>query len=898
MKKTKRILLFIGMLCAFLLLSSCDKNDSEINISLESDYSGIAAAIRSMNTSLADKLSAIESALSDGLCGNREALALIQKSLESLGGTAEEKLAAIGAAVKAQTTSLEMKLALIEAAVTGGFADAKAQQELIRQALETLGGTAKEKLAAIEAAVKAQASSLETKLGMIEAAVTEGLADSKAAQEMIKEAVEMLGDTLEEKVAAIEQAIRSQTGDLSAKLALIETAVKEGFAEGKGQDALIQEALESLTGTTEEKLAALEEAVQGQTSSLETKLGLIESAVTSGLADGNAQLALIQKAVASLGGDLDDQLSAIESAIGSQTTSLQTKLGLIEAALQGDNGDSAKKLELIQQALDSLGGTLDDKLAAIDTLIASQTSTLEAKLDLIDAAVRKGLANEVDAQTLIKKAIETLGGKLDDKLAAIDSLIGDQTKCLELKLQAIADADSTGFSNSEAVQEKIQEAIKSLSGTLEDKLAVIDTVLNKQTTSLAEQLGLIEGAVRQGFINSAKAQEFIRKALAKLNGTPTDKLAAIQGAITAQTTTLAGKLEAIEGALSAGFLKEKDALILIKTAVASIATNVSGMDTTLANKVSDVVNALGTLSTTLSSDQISQALADILKAVQVIKDRDYSEVLAAIQTALGDLKYPHPKELSIWYHPNVSFKVKYNVEIPDGARIERDSLCSVNIALDKTENGRFDIKDLESVKFLPASDTTAPLTTSFDQSKHYVRLHPDTTGSVVWRAFQCSTGTKNMDVKGHLALSSRQGISDTIDVAMSWYNTVWYVQELWARVSEIGDATTAGSHGSFEIDASDILSDCGLDEDKMIGCRCELIDDKFSCNLTGYKKMDARFLPGTRVLEFNLKDNYDDNDDFSVDGFITLLILPSENDPSIKPQQLQINFRYILHITP
>ncbi len=427
MKRFTHRIIRCGWLLAFLALSSCERPEAEVNITLQPDYSAIIAAIDNVNTTLSEKLATIEKAVSDGLADNQAALTLIRQAVASLEGTIAEKLAAVEAAVKAQTTSLETKLALIEAAVSSGFADSKAQQSLLKQAIESLGGTLAEKLSAVETAVKAQTTGLETKLGLIEAAVTTGLADAKTQQGLIKEAIETLGGTMEEKLAAIDTVLGSQTADLSAKLGLIETAVKEGFAGNKTQQELLRQAIEALAGTTEEKLAAIETAVKGQTTSLETKLGLIEAAVKAGFADGKAQQELIQAAIESLGGTVEEKLSAIESAVSGETADLAAKLAAIETALTtgltGVNGT----LALIKTAVESvkgsvttldsqLSGKIDEVVSALDGIAASLSD--ETAPDDI-AAKLKAILGVLTDRTDYTEILETISTALRNVLQYI-----------------------------------------------------------------------------------------------------------------------------------------------------------------------------------------------------------------------------------------------------------------------------------------------------------------------------------------------------------------------------------------------------------------------------------------------------------------------------------------------
>ena len=468
-------LLFLLLLTpiAPMAFTACDNPEPEITITMESDYRQIIQALNDVNKSLTQKLTLIESAISDGFADSQAQQALIQKALESLTGTMSEKLSAIETAIKSQTASLETKLALIEAAVANGFADQKAQESLIQTALESLTGTVAERLKAIETAVQNESLSIGTKLELISSSIESELADSQAALGLIRQAIESLDGRVEEKLAAIETAVSNQTTGLETKLAAIEAAVASGFADAQAGQALLQQAVESLGGTVEEKLAAIEAAVSGQTSSLETKLGLIEAAVTTGLADVEAGQELIQKAIASLGSDLSAQLASLRSAVTSQTTSLESKLALIEQAVKDGMADSETSHELIKQAIESLSGTMSEKLAAIETAVKDQNTSLDTKLTAIETAVKEGFVGEAGALGLIQTAVNSLKtsvdgdagliekvGEIVSKLGTIDTTLnGNVTTALTGILGAIA-----GLKDYSDILTAIKEAIEKLGG--------------------------------------------------------------------------------------------------------------------------------------------------------------------------------------------------------------------------------------------------------------------------------------------------------------------------------------------------------------------------------------------------------------------------------------------------
>ena len=356
------LFLLLGM-AAPLTFTACESQQSEINITMKSDYSKLVQALNDANETLTAKLALIESALNSGFDDSQDAMSLVQKAVASLDGTVAEKLAAIEAAIKDQTTGFETKLALIEAAVKAGFADSKTQQALLKQAIESLGGTVAEKLAAVEAAVKDQKTSLETKLGLIEETVKAGLTDGQEAQDLIKDAIESLGGTMEDKLAAIEDAVKSQTTCLETKLALIEAAVKESQADSEAGLELIQKAIASLSGSATAKLSAIASAVSSSTSGLATKLAAIESALKQGLTDEKKALDLIKDAVASI----PSTITNLGTDLGGKINDIITAIANIESALPG--ADITSALTDIFNAIKGLT-SYDNILNAIREIIA------------------------------------------------------------------------------------------------------------------------------------------------------------------------------------------------------------------------------------------------------------------------------------------------------------------------------------------------------------------------------------------------------------------------------------------------------------------------------------------------------------------------------------------------
>ena len=191
--------------------------------------------------------------------------------------------------------------------------------------------------------------------------------------------------------------------------------------------------------------------------------------------------------------------------------------------------------------------------------------------------------------------------------------------------------------------------------SLTSDLSGIVQAINDANNSLTMKLALIEAAIKEGNLQNQQAFDLIVKAIETLNGTLDQKLAAIEAAIASQTASLEtklalieaaiksqtlsleAKLKLIETALTAGFTDEKTALGEIKTALESLKGSVDGIDAAIDDVVAaidKVVAAISDTNTTLKDDVV-KALTDILAAISGIPD--YSDILAAIKTAIEDL---------------------------------------------------------------------------------------------------------------------------------------------------------------------------------------------------------------------------------------------------------------------
>ena len=587
---------------------------------------------------------------------------------------------------------------------------------------------------------------------------------------------------------------------------------------------------------------------------------------------------------------LESDYSDIVQTINNANSTLTGKLAQIESALNNGFAQSSEGMSLIQQAVASLNGTVAEKLAAIEAAIQAQTTSLETKLALIEAAVQADIADSQEARDLIKEAIESLNGTVAEKLAAIEDAVKAQTTSFETKLGLIEEAVEAGFAEDNEEQALIKEAIESLSGTMAERLAAIEETVKGQTTSLETKLALIEEAIKDGAAEGVSGQELIQKAIESLSGSVTDKLSAIESAIDNSSSGLATKLAAIETAVKQGLADEKEALGLIKTAVESIPTAISDLDENLGGKIDDVVTSLGDIESALSNDIVS-ALTEIFNAIDGLTD--YSDILEAIKQAIEAIgKEPptgSPKDLIVWCYPNASFDLNFSKEV---------EVSDIFCALDESQDGSYTAENIETVEFQPLNEDVAPVQVTFENEKHFIRFHPDTTGSRVWVNFRDSTAYKNEDVLGLLIVTDRWKQRDTISnmvtpngeklFKISWFNTSSFSWHKKVSISQIDD-------DKVTIVLNEFSSILGFDYDMLKGCRYT-IQQEYT-KLRDSKFISGLFRPEETALEVGFTDDYAAGDRFGLVGRITVFIQPSEMDLLYRPMQMHLRFELTVEIT-
>lgn len=323
---------------------------------------------------------------------------------------------------------------------------------------------------------------------------------------------------------------------------------------------------------------------------------------------------------------LQPDYRGVLEAISQSGQPLSDKLALIEAAQRDGLADGQAAIDLVRQAVASLTGTVEQKLAAIGEAVKSQATSLETKLALIEAAVSNGFAGSQAGQALLQQALASLGGTLDEKLAAIEAAVKSMASGLGTKTGLIEAAVAEGFADSAAARALLLEAIDSLGGTLEEKQATIQAAIADRTTSLSARIALIETAVEEGFADESAQQDLIRSALDSTVGPVEEKLAAIESAVSSHTAGLETKLALIEAAVeSLGDGLENLQFDLILQAISSLGG-------TLDEKLTAIESAVGGNATALSTKLalIQTALANGFT--------DEKTAIGLVQTALDALK--------------------------------------------------------------------------------------------------------------------------------------------------------------------------------------------------------------------------------------------------------------------
>lgn len=308
--RIKRILLAaLAAVFALFAFSSCVNEAPEINYVVEythnSDFSSIIEAIKSQTTSMAQKLDAVQAAVSEGFMTMEEASSALKEALVESLNNQNATLSDIQQAIVSQNLLLEDKLDVLTAAVNK-------QTTTLEKALDY-----------IDISIQDQTKALKAKLDLINETIETGAAN-------LVDALEAFEETMDEDLQDLTQATNFQTIAIGMMGTAIVNAINNGVT------------------TLEEALAAIEEAIDDQTTVLETQLAVIAQA--------------IEQAASTVEGAIDDGAVTIEEA-------LEALGGVIEGAIEGGVEDITGALSDFSDALvDSIGDNTEQLEAIVGKL--------------------------------------------------------------------------------------------------------------------------------------------------------------------------------------------------------------------------------------------------------------------------------------------------------------------------------------------------------------------------------------------------------------------------------------------------------------------------------------------------------------------------------------------------
>ena len=332
-------------------------------------------------------------------------------------------------------------------------------------------------------------------------------------------------------------------------------------------------------------------------------------------------------------------------------------------------------------ACDSANPEIDIRLdtdytEVLEALSSSQQSLIN-KITLIDEAVRKGLGENQSLLGLIQEALESTNGSMQEKLATIESLIKSGTT-METKLALAETALNSGLADSKRQQELLLTAVESLDGTLEEKFDEVESVMTSSNSQLETKLGFIDAAVKSGFASQAQAETLIMNALSSVGETLSEKMAAVKKAITSKTPGLSSKVTLIETAVSEGFATEAEQLELIRAAVSSLdgtaAQQLAAIESAITGGTSDLETKLALVEAAMSTD-----IATTDKALDLIKQ--------AVESLDGTLDEKHAALGKAISGQATSVETKFGLivsSLKEGLGDQKDAIESLQRALDSS----------------------------------------------------------------------------------------------------------------------------------------------------------------------------------------------------------------------
>lgn len=735
---------------------------------------------------------------------------------------------------------------------------------------------------------------------------------------------------LDDDFSALVDAIRNADKTLSEKLSQLEEALSGGLVDQTEALKQIQSLVASMEGSMKEKLNAVALAVRSQTTSLETKLALVEAAFSNGFVDAGQQQDLLLLALNSLNGTVAEKLAALETAVKTQMATLEAKAALVEAAVKGGFADSAAALALILAAIDASGDTVEEKAAAVVAAVSGQTADLGAKLALIETALKQGFADESDRMALLKAALEAIQGDAEERFSAIEAAMGSQTSGLESKFALIVSAVEQGFMNAKTAIETMQTALLASLQTTNDSLAELKV-------KVLAKLSTVSGQLTQEEL--AKAYKDIEEAIAAQAASSEACLNAILNAVKdlihISFTYLGDPADVIAvnrgGELTVPFIVNPPTFPVAKDSLElqiisddrfflPMLGPGDGGDHFFVKSVQADQTVPGKYLVTISCDSpVVMWEESRLAMVYHMSGKSASSESFPVHMV------PRITEgLNIWHYPRASFEMN---EI-NGIKLGKDSLGAIYAALDKSEfvnkdnpsNVRiFNASLIESAEYFPESYTLhnvthangdnnayATVRTIYQKGQDYMRFLPDTAKSLVWKDYCCSIGCMHLDITGKLVLADSWQRKDTInDFKLSWWNTTWYPDhKLKCSLNEIDDTGVVKDTVKLE----SLFGFCGVKNSEI-----NVPYDRFSVDRSRFVYPQSHAMTGTFVDknwkfpyeyvndEWNMLLNvgtgtYNNGDQLSMQGYVTVSVFPSESAPAFKVQQQLVHYELMLTI--
>ena len=313
--------------------------------------------------------------------------------------------------------------------------------------------------------------------------------------------------------------------------------------------------------------------------------------------------------------------------------------------------------------------------------VRSSEQSLSAKLALVAKAALEGLASDAQVIQLIQEMMKSLEGTLEEKLSAIEEAVKAQTADLEAKLALIEAAVQGGLADAQTQQALIQQALESLSGTVEQKLAAIEEAVKARGTTLETRLALIEKAVKEGLADQNSQEELLAAALESLDGTTQEKLETIQSAMSSEMLDLETKIGLLVAALEKGY---GDVSTTLENLQKALDASLQGMDKDLEQVKTSILEQLKAISGQLTPTELSKAFKDVMDALDG-QDKGAGEILKSLQKTVEELQAQVGevtiKELVYMGHPTEPATVscgqdlELNIQVnPSHATLTQDML--------------------------------------------------------------------------------------------------------------------------------------------------------------------------------------------------------------------------------